>query len=113
EVSLALAGSKDMVNGVLAHAEWRLDYASSSQPAQSDQLGHDRFSAAASAITRPLGTWELPLRLGGLLESGRYDSNRPGGALAPDTTLGASYTSLKLYVGTTTRLPHQALAASF
>ena len=113
ELSAALAGSRDTAAGLIAHADWQLNYLNSSQPSDQSQLRKNRLSAQLSAITRPLGRWRLPMRLGGLLEGGRLESDFREAALSRDTVPKSDYGAAKLFLGTTTRLDRSVLAASY
>ena len=113
EFSASLAGSKDTATGWLAHADWQLNYLNSSEPTDQSQLRSNRLTAQLSAITRPLGAWQLPVRFGGLVEGGRLESDFRGAGLPPDSVGSAGYGSAKFFVGTTTRLDRNVLAASY
>lgn len=113
EFSAALAGSTDTATGWLAHADWQLNYLNTSEPTDESQLRQNRVAAQLTAITRPLGEWQVPVRFGGLLEGGRIESDVRGAALPPDSVRSAGYGSSRLYAGTTTRLDRNVLAVSY
>lgn len=113
EFSMSASGSRDMTNSWLAHADWQLDYLNASDPSDQSRLRQDRLAARLSALTRPLGPWQLPLRFGAQIDGGRRASDFSGAALPPDGVGSAGYGSLKLYVGTTTTLEQNVLSASY
>jgi len=113
EVSATLAGASDAPLGPIARFDWQLSYLSSSEPSDQAQLRKDRLAAQLSAMTRPLGPWQLPVRFGGLLEGGSQQSDFRSAVLPPDTVASADYGAAKAYVGTTTRLDRHALSLSY
>src|SRR5258706_12737861 len=112
-VSAALSGAKDAVADWLDHAEWQVNYLNSSEPSTHAQLRQNRLAGQLSAITRPLGDWQLPLRFGGQLESGTLRSDFRPAELSHNTLDGSGYGSLKLYLGTTTRLGGNVFSLSY
>ena len=113
DFSLSASGSSDMTSAWLAHADWQLDYLNASAPTEGSRLRQGRLAARLSAMSKLLGTWGLPVRFGAMVEGGRRDSDYPGSALPRDSVAGAEYGSIKLYVGTTTRLKKNVLSASY
>jgi hypothetical protein len=113
QFSATVAGSRDTAAGLIAHADWQLNYLNSSQPSDQSPLRKNRLAAQLSAITRPLGKWRLPIRFGGLLEGGRLASDFRVASLPQDTVPGSDYGAAKLFLGTTTRLDRNTLAGSY
>ena len=113
EVSAALTGATDDAADWLAHVDWQLDYLDASKPTERSELRTNRLAAQLAAITAAFGPLPVSLRFGGLLEGGRLDSDFRTSALGPDTVAGSDYGAVKLYLGTTTRLDHHVLAASY
>jgi hypothetical protein len=112
-VTSALSGAKDAVADWLDHAEWQVNYLNSSEPSTHAQLRQNRLAGQLSAITRPLGNWQLPLRFGGQLEGGTLRSDFRPAELSHNTLDGSGYGSLKLYLGTTTHLERNVFSASY
>ena len=113
DFSLGASGASDATGRWLAHADWQLDYLSTSAPTDGSRLRHDRFAARLSALTRPLDPWQLPVRFGAMVEGGRRTSDFQGADLPPDSVARAGYGSLKIYVGTTTTLQRNVVSASY
>lgn len=113
DVSASVSGSSVSDSNWLARADWQLNYASSLQPAHDKRLRTDRFAAQLSAITRPLGPWQLPLRFGGLLEGGRQESDTSGAPLPADTIRNSGYMAAKLYAGVNKRAGRSVFGASY
>ena len=113
DVSAALSGARDAAADWLGHIEWQVNYLNASNPADQSPLRQNRGAAQLSAMTRPLGNWQLPLRYGGQLEGGTLTSDFHAGEIPRDAVDGAGYGSLKLYLGTTTRLNRNGFAASY
>jgi len=111
-VSGTLAGSLAQDSSWLADAGWHLDYFNSSEPSHSTQLDRQRGAATLTAMTRPLGAWEMPVRFGGMFEGGDLDS-RFFHPLPNDTVRNSGYWSSKLVVGTTVERDRHTLAASY
>src|SRR5206468_760635 len=111
-VSGTLAGSLPQDSSWLADAGWHLDYFNSSEPSHSTQLNQQRGAVALTAMTRPFGAWEIPVRFGGMFEGGDLDSHffHP---LPNDTVRNSGYWSSKLVVGATVERAHNMLAASY
>lgn len=103
KVSAALSGSHSG-SGWLAHAQWGLNYQSSSEPSLDTRLGQNRLAAQFSAISRGLGKLQAPLRFGASLEGGNLQSAPATAAgLAPETVVSSGYGAVKLFAGTTAR----------
>ena len=111
DLSATVGGS--ITSPQMAHAEWQLNYLNSLQPSDQLQLRKERLAAQLSAMTRPLGQWQIPLRFGGALELGRLESNAPSTGVSPSTVPSSDYGSAKLYVGTTGRLKRNVFSASY
>ncbi len=112
-LSAALSGARNAAAGLFAHADWELNYWNSSEPSDQSRLRKSRLAAQFSALTRPLGKWRLPVRLGGMAEGGRLESDFRAASLPQSTVPTSDYGAAKLFLGTTTRLDHNVLAASY
>ena len=113
EFAAALNGSIDSAAQWLQQAQWQMNYLNSSDPTQGSNLRQNRFAAQLDALTRPLGSLQLPLRFGGQLEGGTLRSHFDAADLAPHTVDGSGYGALKLYSGTTARFEHNVFAVSY
>ena len=113
DFSAALSGSVVRVAEWLEWAEWQLNYLNTSNPTDQSSLRQNRFAAQSSAMTRPLGSVQLPLRFGGQLEGGTLRSHFAGSELAHNTVDGSGYGSVKFYLGTTARLDRNVFALSY
>lgn len=101
-----VAGSRDPEGRALAHVEWQLNALDSREPTDESDLKRRRLSAQFSALSHPIGRWQVPLRFGGALEAGRLGELAASGATSP-------YSEAKLYGGATARLDRHAFAASY
>ena len=113
DFSAALSGSVVRVAEWLEWAEWQLNYLNTSNPTDQSSLRQNRFAAQSSAMTRPLGSVQLPLRFGGQLEGGTLRSHFASSELAHNTVDGSGYGSVKFYLGTTARLDRNVFALSY
>lgn len=113
DFSAALSGSVLRVAEWLEWAEWQLNYLNTSNPTDQSSLRQNRFAAQSSAMTRPLGSVQLPLRFGGQLEGGTLRSHFASSELAHNTVDGSGYGSVKFYLGTTARLDRNVFALSY
>jgi hypothetical protein len=111
-VSGAVAGSLAQHSSWLADADWHLDYFNRSEPSHSTRLDQQRGAAELSAMTQPLGAWQIPLRFGGVVEGGELNSDffHP---LPEDTVRNSHYWSSKLFLGATLERARQTLAVSY
>jgi hypothetical protein len=113
DFSAALSGSVVRVAEWLEWAEWQLNYLNTSNPTDQSSLRQNRFAAQSSAMTRPLGSVQLPLRFGVQLEGGTLRSHFASSELAHNTVDGSGYGSVKFYLGTTARLDRNVFALSY
>ena len=113
DVSAALTGSLHRLAEWIPWADWQLNYRNASNPTQQSSLRQNRFVAQSTAMTRPLGTMQLPLRFGGQLEGGTLRSHFADSDLASNTVQGSGYGALKFYLGTTTRLDRHVFSLSY
>ena len=113
DFSAALSGSVVRVAEWFEWAEWQLNYLNTSNPTDQSSLRQNRFAAQSSAMTRPLGSVQLPLRFGGQLEGGTLRSHFASSELAHNTVDGSGYGSVKFYLGTTARLDRNVFALSY
>ena len=113
DFSAALSGSVVRVAEWFEWAEWQLNYLNTSNPTDQSSLRQNRFAAQSSAMTRPLGSVQLPLRFGVQLEGGTLRSHFAGSELAHNTVDGSGYGSVKFYLGTTARLDRNVFALSY
>jgi hypothetical protein len=113
DVSASLTGSLHRLAEWIPWADWQLNYRNASNPTQQSSLRQNRFVAQSTAMTRPLGTLQLPLRFGGQLEGGTQRSHFASTDLARDTVDASGYGALKFYLGTTTRLDRNVFALSY
>lgn len=113
DFNAALSGSVVRVAEWLEWAEWQLNYRNASNPTDQSSLRRNRFAAQSSAMTRPLGSVQLPLRFGGQLEGGTLRSHFASSDLAHNTVDGSGYAAVKFYLGTTARLERNVFALSY
>jgi len=113
DFSAALSGSVVRTAEWLEWAEWQLNYRNASNPTDQSSLRQNRFAAQSSAMTRPLGSVQLPLRFGGQLEGGTLRSHFASSDLAHNTVDGSGYGAVKFYLGTTARLERNIFALSY
>jgi hypothetical protein len=113
DVSAALGGSIQRTGQWIEWAEWQMNYRNRSNPTDQSSLRQNRFVAQSTAMTRPLGTVQLPLRFGGQLEGGTLRSHFADSDLASNTVEGSGYGALKFYLGTTARFDRHAFKLSY
>ncbi|HEY1236057.1 MAG TPA: hypothetical protein VGH22_21945 [Candidatus Binatia bacterium] len=113
DVSAAVSGSLQRLGEWIEWADWQLNYRNASNPTDQSSLRQNRFVAQSTAMTRPLGTVQLPLRFGGQLEGGTLRSNFPSTELAHNTINDSGYGAMRFYVGTTTRFERNVFALSY
>ncbi|HEX7232358.1 MAG TPA: hypothetical protein VF452_18345, partial [Candidatus Binatia bacterium] len=113
DVSAALTGSVHRLAEWIPWADWQLNYLNASNPTQQSNLRQNRFVAQSTAMTRPFGPMQLPLRFGGQLEGGTLRSHFPSTDLAHDTINDSGYGAMRFYVGTTARLDRNVFAFSY
>ncbi len=111
DFAVHLAGSRDFADGTIRLASWQLDYRNAREPAELAELRRNRLAANFSALTRPVGRLQLPVRFGGTLEAGTLESD--AAAVDPGTIADSDYTGAKLYAGTTARLNRHSFLASY
>ena len=99
DVDLGIAGSRQFSRGALEYATWRLGYTRSDMPGGSIRLTDEAFRAQLFGASRAIEPMNLVLRLGGMLEGGRRESNVPAADLPADTLQSSDYGALKLFVG--------------
>ena len=113
DFSAALSGSVVRVADWIEWAEWQLNYRNASNPTDQSSLRQNRLVAQLTAMTRPLGSVQLPLRFGGQLEGGTLRSHFAASDLGHNTVEGSGYGAAKFYGGVTTRLDRHAFAFSY
>jgi hypothetical protein len=113
DVSAALSGSVNRVAEWIQWAEWQLNYRNASNPTDQSSLRQNRFVAQSAAMSRALGSMQLPLRFGGQLEGGTLRSHFPSTDLAHNTINDSGYGAMRFYVGTTSRLDRNVFALSY
>ncbi len=113
EFAATLNGSTGSAAEWLQQADWQINYLNSSDPTQGSSLRQNRFAAQLDALTRPLGSRQLPVRFGGQFEGGTLRSQFGPAELPPHTVDGSGYAALKLYSGTTARLERNVFAVSY
>jgi hypothetical protein len=113
DFSAAVSGAMQHVTEWIKLAEWQLNYRNAANPTDQSSLRQNRFVAQSTAMSRPLGSLQLPLRFGGQLEGGTLRSHFAFGDLAPDTVDGSGYGAMKIALGTTTRWARNAFALSY
>jgi hypothetical protein len=112
----ALEGAYDSElesTGLLAHAEWLINFSHYSLPTGAGDIKGGHLAAHFDAVTKPLAGGNVTLRFGGALEGGNRQTDDNGLILAPDTVLDAGFGTLKLYGGMDSRFAHNILSVSY
>jgi hypothetical protein len=107
------AGSWDSDTGNLSHMEWSIDYLHTNVPGDSIALKREKFSAQFLAATQELSSKELILRFGGAVEGGNRRTDLAPSALGPEDLASSSYSSAKVFVGTTMRAGRHSFKGSY